>query len=263
MQDFRDDFAAALLDPDLPVPPGVISARASNLVGRFGIYRNNVAVALTDALAARFPATCRIVGEDFFGATARLFTVQHPPKSPLMMFYGDDFPDFLASFPPAATIPYLADVARLEAARTRAYHAADATPLAPDDLAIALQRTGEDLGLFLHPSMEIVGSLFPIVTIWAMNAGETEPAPVADWSGEDALVARPALDVEVTCLPPGGARFLGLLQQGATIGAGARTVFAEIERFDLAESLALLLGSGVVVGSSQDPETGSVSDQVL
>ena len=49
----------------------------------------------------------------------------------------------------------------------------------------------------LHPSTEIVRSPHPIVTIWAMNSGEQDVAPIENWCGEDALVFRPYLDVEV------------------------------------------------------------------
>jgi hypothetical protein len=247
-QDFRAAFATALLDPDLPPPSGVVSHLSTSPRGRFGVYRNNVMVALVGALEARFPATRRIVGEDFFGAMARLFAVRHPPRTPLMMIYGDGFPDFIGGFEPAAGVPYLADIARLEAARTRAYHAADAQPLARDILVEALQRGAENLGFALHPAVESVTSTFPIVTIWAMNADEAEVAPVTDWSGEDALVLRPALDVEVMRLPRGGAQFLDSLRLGSPLGAAARTAGSGTPGFDVSENLVTLLGAGIVVG---------------
>jgi len=51
----QDAFAAALLDPALPVPAGVTSARGKADEKRFAVYRNNVAVGLTRVLASRFP----------------------------------------------------------------------------------------------------------------------------------------------------------------------------------------------------------------
>ena len=75
-------------------------------------------------------------------------------------------------------MPYLADVARLEAARTRAYHAADATPLDAADFGGIAPDTIGSLQVTLHPSLEILRSRHPVVTIWSMNAGETELAPV-------------------------------------------------------------------------------------
>ncbi len=249
----QSDFAEALRDPSRALPPGVISHNSPTPQKRFAVYRNNVMVGLIGSLEARFPATRRIVGEAFFTAAARLYAAAHPPRSPLMMTYGDEFPDFLAAFEPAAEIPYLADVARLEAARTRAYHAADAKPLEPAALAEIGPDALANLHVILHPSAEIIASTFPVVTIWAMNAGETELAPPADWRGEDALVARPALDVEVRRLPAGAAAFLQGLAAGSPLGAAAEAGFASSAEFDLAINLAALFSSGVAIAATPKP----------
>ncbi len=166
------DFAQALLDPDLAVPEDIAACHADAPLRRFNIYRNNVTVGLLDALAARFPVTQQIVGDDFFKSMARLFIAAHPPSSPLMMFYGDGFPDFIASFEAARDLPYLADIARLEAARTRAYHAGDAVLLEPSALQSVSAEDLAHLHVKLHPSVEIVASAFPIVTIFAMHTGD-------------------------------------------------------------------------------------------
>jgi hypothetical protein len=84
-------FAAALLDPELPVPAGVLG-RAAAAPHRFAIYRNNFVAGLTQALRHRFPVSERLVGEDFFRAMARDYIAGHRPRSPLLMTYGDDFP---------------------------------------------------------------------------------------------------------------------------------------------------------------------------
>jgi hypothetical protein len=228
-------FAAALLNPERVVP---FSAR------RFAVYRNNVVVGLVDALATRFPATQRIVGEEFFRAMAQVYVRAHPPRSPLMMFYGDGFPDFIEGFESAADVPYLADVARLEAARTRAYHAADAVPA---DAGTLQSFDGEALAalrVVRHPSAEIVRSGHPIVTIWQMNAGGRDVQPIEDWCREDALVVRPRGEVEVRLLPAGGAAFLTALFAGLTLAEATDAARAEAHEFDLVANLAVLIAAG-------------------
>ena len=238
--DFQTDFAKALRDPAAGLPRGVISQSSEAPQKRFAVYRNNVVVGLLDTLEARFPAVREIVGEEFFRAAAKRFALAQPPTSPLMIFYGDAFPAFLAQFAPAREVPYLADVARLEAARARAYHAADAMPLAPATLsAIPPERLAE-LRFVLHPSLEIVASDYPIVTIWAMNSGKMELAPIEDWSGEDALVSRPGLDVEVRLLPPGAKIFLQSLAAREPHGVAAAAALATHADFDAAANLAAL-----------------------
>jgi hypothetical protein len=249
----QHEFAEALFDPDRAAPKDISGRGASASEARFNVYRNNVTVSLLDALAARFSATQKIVGESFFKNMARLFMTQHPPSSPLMMFYGEDFPDFIASFEPAAAIPYLADVARLEAAQTRAYHAEDREPLDP---AVLQTIMAEDLGyarFTLHPSLEIVSSPHPIVTIWAMNAGEEPLDEIGDWRAQDAAIVRPRLDLDTRLLPPGGALFLRSLGQGKSLAEAAGEAVTHHQDFDLAINLAGLFSAGLVVALSFCP----------
>jgi len=238
-------FARALLDADSPLPSAVTSHTARVPQKRFAVYRNNVVAGLIAALRTQFPVTERIVGEEFFTAMARVYVVTAPPRSPILVAYGEGFPGFIAAFAPAADEPYLADVARLEVARTRAYHAADAVPLDP-----AVWRTLDPANLAgtrvtLHPSVQVLRSAYPVVTIWSMNAGESVLAPIEDWSGEDAVVSRPRLDVEVRRLPPGGAAFLDAIVAGATLGDAAQSAAADHGEFDLAANLAGLISAGL------------------
>src|SRR5438045_6518229 len=112
---------------------------------------------------------------------ALVYVREQPPRSPQLTTYGDELPAFIAAFEPAREVPYLADVARLEAARTRAYHAADAKPLAPAALSGGLPEALAGMRFILHPSAEIVASDYPVVTIWAMNFAEIELSPITDW----------------------------------------------------------------------------------
>jgi hypothetical protein len=258
MQKCQSDFAHAVRSPDWAVPHGVTSHNSDTPRERFAIYRNNVMVGLVSALEARFPATRKIVGEDFFKGAAKLFAATQPPRSPLMLFYGDAFPGFLADFEPAREVPYLADVARLEAARTRAYHAADAKPLTPAALSgDGLPDALAGMRFLLHPSVEIVASEYPIVTIWAMNSGEIDLAPVTDWRGEDALVSRPGFDVEVRRLPPGAKTFLQNLAAGNPLGGAAAAALAANPSFDLAANLAALF-AGLAIEMTNQPNEASL-----
>ncbi|ARQ00852.1 DNA-binding domain-containing protein [Pseudorhodoplanes sinuspersici] len=242
----QSEFATALFNPQSAIPDNVTSHTTRQPVKRFAVYRNNVVVGLINTLKAKFPATERIVGEEFFAAMARIFVATYPPRSKILHTYGDDFADFIVAFEPAAELPYLADVARLEAARTRAYHAADAEPLT----AAAFQDTDADrvgsMRFTLHPSLQIVCSHHPVVTIWSMNAGEWPLGPIDDMQAEDALVIRPGLDVLVRTLPPGGAAFLYALARGSRLDEAAAHATDRDNRFDLTANIAGLIASGAV-----------------
>jgi hypothetical protein len=243
---FETFFADALLNADQPIPCGITAHNAAVPARRFAVYRNNVVAGLVNALGSRFPVVEKIVGKEFFAAMARVFVIEQPPRSPLLFAYGDEFPAFVADFEPARELHYLADVARLEAARTRAYHAADATPIDASRFAMLDGRDVEDIRIELHPSVGIVRSPHPMVRIWAMNSGEQELAPIEDWCGEDALIARPFLEVDVRALPPGGAAFLAALAAGRRLREAIEAALADDPNFEPTGNIAGLIGSGLV-----------------
>ena len=242
----QGQFADALLDLDRGVPDGLTAWNLVHPERRFGVYRNNFRAGLSRALALRFPVTEKLVGEAFFAAMAQAFIAQHPPKSPILFGYGDDFADFVNAYHPAADLGYLPDVVRLEAARGKAYHAADIPPLEPAVLADLDTDILPTLTFAFHPSVSLVRSVHPIVTIWAMNAGEMELSPIEPWIAEDALIARPYLTVQVRRLPPGGAAFFEALVSGSTLAAGVEAALENANDFDLIANLASLLQSGAV-----------------
>lgn len=247
---FESSFAKALLDVEQPIPLGINAPAAAVPTRRFAVHRNNIVVGLVKVLKGRFPVVEKIVGDEFFKVMAHAFIVEHPPRSPLLAVYGDDFAGFIAGFSPACQLTYLADVAQIEAARTRAYRAADAAPVDPGRFAALDARAIDAIRFEMHPSVEIIRSSHPIVTIWAMHSGEQTLAPIEHWRREDALVARPYLDVEIRSLPPGGAAFLLALASGRPLGEAAQDAFADGPDFDLASNVAGLIGWGVVKGIS-------------
>ena len=81
---------------------------------RLDIYRNTIFLSLTRTLRLALPAAERLVGADFFESAANVFISAHLPQAPYLDQYGEAFPDFLRSFPPASSLFYLGDVANLE-----------------------------------------------------------------------------------------------------------------------------------------------------
>lgn len=236
-------FFDALLDPERPPPPGLTAWNGSDAGARFAVYRNNVVASLIDALADTFPVAQELVGEAFFRAMARLFVEQAPPRSPVLAFYGDALPAFIEDFPPAASVPYLADVARLELMRVRAYHAADAAELPAEAIAQALADPDglPDLRVGLHPSVGLVRSPYAVASLWAAHQGIGDIAAVDPCVPEEALVVRAGLDVAVIRLAPGTGAFVAHLLQGESLGSAAERAGRDRPDFDLGGTLGLLI----------------------
>ena len=238
------DFALALRDNSRP---------AGHSPARLAIYRGNRQAALTESLAASFPAVQRIVGEAFFAGLARAFVAAHPPRSPVLHEYGANFADFVDSFEPAAGLPYLGGVAQIEWAWLCAYHAADLVPAGAellnglDDAALA------KTGFRLHPSASVIRCIHPAGTIWRMNTDGGTPGPIDNWCGQTMLVLRPRREVELRILPEDTALFLEALACGLPLGLAAEAGRHAAPDFDLPAQLAGAFGLGLIAGICPSP----------
>lgn len=239
----QGEFVRSLLDPDLPPPVGLKATRGKPPLRRFAIYRNNVVAGLIDALSERFPVCLRLVGQEFFRAMAQRYVSVSLPRTPVLFEYGEDFAEFVAGFEPARELPYLPDVARLESAMGRAYHAEDAAPLTLDLVrSLPPERLTAATASF-HPSAQVVTSNYPIVSIWRANMAPDPPQTVTLDHAEDALLVRPRLDVKAHVLPAGGSAFIETLIGGDTFGEAVNVASECAKDFDLTANLRMLLAS--------------------
>ncbi|MGL3607068.1 HvfC/BufC N-terminal domain-containing protein [Rhizobium sp. G187] len=235
-------FATALLAPDQPLPDGLRMKAGTPPQKRFAVYRNNVSISLVNALASIFPTVQNLVGEDFFRAMARAYGTSSPPTSPLLFQYGESFAAFLATFPPAADLPFLADVARIERLWLDAFHAADASPLDPAALASIPPESLATTAFMAHPATRLIQTRYAAGTIVARDRHGISLEGLAPDRTEDVLVARPHFDVGVHILPPGGYGFFSALSKGSPLGTACQA--AEEASGDIAALLQIALATG-------------------
>jgi len=247
------DFAAALLDSERGVPAGLRAWNGSDPTQRFAVYRNNVVDSLVQAQADAFPVVQQLVGDPFFAAMARMYVCAHPPRSPVLAEYGDGFADWISDFAPTASLPYLADMARLERARVRAFHAADALALNADALTrhLAAPQALAQARLVLHPSLHAVRSDWAVVSLWAAHQSD-DPAAIGAVDldhAESALMMRESDDAVVLPVPLPTAAFVQALAAGCPLGEAAATasVLGGADSFDLTGALALLIRHGALI----------------
>jgi hypothetical protein len=237
-------FRAALLDAERPVPEGLLDGFGSSAGRRYSVYRNNVAVSLTEALRESFPVLRKLLGDQNFDALAGVFLRAHPPGSPLMMHYGDEMPEFLTGFAPLQHIGYLPDVARLENALRASYHAGDAEPVDPTRLA---GHAPEDLvasTLSFAPSLCLIRSPWPLFDIWRFNTEEGAPKPRAE--AQSVLVTRAEFDPEPAPLSPAEAAAMQALLDQKTISHAVIAGEAEDTAFDISPLLGRLVSQNAV-----------------
>jgi hypothetical protein len=238
----REKLAVVLFDPLACVPAAIADV---DLRTRADFGHADISAFLVRALAARYPVVRRLIGDDSFLDVAQRFVAMQPPRLPIVQHFGETFPQYLRNLGEAASFEYVADIAELEAARARAYYSADARPL---DARVLLSRAlFNEYGLVLHPSVGLVTSRFPIVTIWRCNQTGADGGMLDRWRPEAALVARPFLDVDVLPLPAGGHVFMNSLLSGWTIRAAAASARDDDPEFDLDANLTILAEANIVV----------------
>ncbi|MCP3675172.1 MAG: DUF2063 domain-containing protein [Gammaproteobacteria bacterium] len=191
---------------------------SNEAVDRFGIYRNNVILSLSVAIADTFPVVKRLIGDRCFEAAAIAFVRKHPPAQPSLLFYGKEFIHFIKDYPACTELGYLSDIAQLEWNYIRAFHAKDSTLLENETLQqIALESLG-DAAFDIHPSVQLMQSDWPIDTIWEENLKQdVEIIDLEKFSKCKLLIYRQELHVQVVNLTPECFHFLLALTEGKSI----------------------------------------------
>lgn len=247
---FQDAFSRALLTPGAE-PAGPLAS----LMGQpgFAVYRNTVMKGCIDALSANYPSVVRLVGDEWFGAAATEYILAHPPRDTRLLELGADFAGFLEGFGPAAELPYLPGVARLDRFWTESHSAPDEPTASPSALAgLAPERLA---GTVLCPHAAARWAWFdemPIHSIWCRNRQPQEPSGELAWQGEASLLTRPAGAVQWTALDRAGCAFLDACAEGLCLGEAAGAALELDSQADLALLLSRLLAAGAF-GAPQPP----------
>jgi hypothetical protein len=240
---YQDAFARALLAPDAACDNPLISDLTAQ--PGFAVYRNTVLKGCIDALQANTPAVSRLVGDEWFRAAAAVFARETLPSHPTLLDYGAGFADFLAAFPPAAELPYLADVARLDRLWSLAHVAADAPLLDPALLAALPPAEMARRRLRLHPAAHWRWSdEAPIGSIWSRSREGDGTIGELDWRGEGALLTRPHAEVRQAPVDRAGIAFLDACAQGESIEAAVLAALDVDPGADLSALVHQLLDAG-------------------
>ena len=214
---------------------------------RLDVYRNTFLSSLTAALRISYPAVHRLVGKEFFDGAAQCFIEAQPPQTAFLSAYGAGFADFLGQFPPAASLPYLADVGRLEWAVNVALHAEDLTSLDADALASIAKVPPDRLILVPHPSIGLLRLDHPAEAIWRAVLAEDDSALSSidlSTGPEWLLVERTVNGVEVSPVAEIEWRLAASLCAGETLANSIETT----EDADVVSLLAQHLAAGRFIG---------------
>jgi len=224
------------------------------------VYHQSTRGILEDALLSTFPVVTRLVGEAFMKAMFVEFVKEYPLRVGDLNMYGSALPHFIHAFPPAASLPYLADVARLEWAMHHATFAPDAPKLKTQRLAELSETEAAHIKLVPHPSLSLVGSAYPIEHIWLANQPDSlaDNAVInLDEGGSQLAIWRPELDVLRWAMAPTAFTLAQHFANGASFALAMHATLqhhTEATLNDLQTDLATLLAHGLFTDIHPNPK---------
>lgn len=201
---------------------------------RLEVYCNAYWIRLIDALASEYPKITSALGRPRFVSLCRAYLAAHPTSRPSLRDAGEHLAAFLARGGFAGAPSYLADLARLERARTEAFDGPDAPALTRADLGALPPESIAFLRLPLVPTGDLLelGSIAD--EVWAAIEAETEPPaePTEPVAARHVLVWRRDNLVIHRVLAPDEAQVLRALADGATFAEACEVL---VDREDAAQ----------------------------
>lgn len=245
LHELQQGFADAVLGRSDAVAAWIDGA-GLDPAARLRIYRHAVEGTLTAALRESYPAVLALVGEDFFDAMASRYRLQHPSVCGNLQRFGGELADFIAAMPEAQSLPYLADVARLEWRRQLAALAADAAPVDAARRVAAATVAPDRLRIGLHPSLQSLRSDYAVLTLWQWCQAPSDAVPHVD-GGEHVLLWREGGEVAMAAVSPATFRCIEKLADGDSVASACLAAADVDDEFDLEPCLRDLLAQGLIV----------------
>lgn len=220
------------------------------------IYRNARLAILRNALTGAYPVCHALVGDDCFDALVRDTLAAQASTSPNLHRYGDALPEVIAQSPLADSVPYLADVARLEWCVHWAHYAPDAHVDAMD--ATMLAQPADAIRAGLVDGARWIASPWPVVSIWRAHQPDAAIAlnAINLQAGEAAVIVVRGYRVAVLDLDTATAAFLAACDATPSLQAALENTLTEQPDFDLTACLADLYRAGLLALSACPPHIG-------
>lgn len=243
LSSLQHTICRSLLGEISPVLARTVRAHGEPATARIDVHRNNLAISLTAALAAAYPVTRRMLGEDGFSDVAGAFMRWRPPVTPCLSAYGDGFDEVVAAHPAAIADPFLPDLARVEWALHSVAHAPEPEVDAGFHLADLRQAEPDRIFLRWHPAVRYIRTDWAIDRMLAEMPGFYPEAPAFDLRWLEIV-----RQDRVVCfqLQPGPWIFRSSLAHGGSLMDAVRDALAEDPFFDLVPTLRALATEGLV-----------------
>lgn len=212
---------------------------------RYSAYQNNVYLKLTDVLSQTFSTVTALVGDDFMTQLCGAYIRQHPPQTGCINHYGEDhFPRFIDAFEPAKPLPYLGDIARLDAGANRAVFMRPAPLLQPSDLP-QLFANPDQARLSLNDDVSLIPSKYPVLSLRDYCRGPQQGDFDMGGAAEHTLVKLKDKSVSMIAIAEDAMHFMLNCQVGLTVPQAIESTLSDHADFQLEPFLHFFIPLGV------------------
>jgi len=186
---------AALLDAVEPAADPAWLRATDGRPARLDVYHHAYRARLAEALRSNYPVLHRVLGDEAFHELAIAYLADHPSRHPSIRWFGDRLPAWAALHPGALPHPSLVDLAAMEWTLGLSFDAADAMPLAFDDLAALPAGDWPEASFAAHPSVALLSLQWAVEPIWrALTEDENASSEEPQEQAHTLLVWRQGLD---------------------------------------------------------------------
>ena len=140
---------------------------------RLAIHQRHYRSSLVAAIRTKFPATAWLLGMPFLDEAAQEFVWQHPPATPCIAEYGEEFPRFLSTYLGGARVPFLCSFAELEWHLGQVAIAVDRPALALDAFSALEINTLMDASLMLQAGFRYLHASWPVDDLMKLYLTDT------------------------------------------------------------------------------------------
>jgi hypothetical protein len=248
----------AVVDGDTAgIPPQLIGGRDPRR--RLAIHQRHYRSSLVAAIRTKFPATAWLLGMPFLDEAAQEFVRQHPPATPCIAEYGEEFPRFLSTYLGGARVPYLCSFAELEWHLGQVAIAVDQPALALDVFSTVEINTLMDTNLMLQAGLRYLHASWPVDGLMKLYLTDTAPAQYRLEPADVWLEVRGAPgEFRIDRLDTANFVFRKAVLDGHSIGAAGERALDANTGFDVGRAFTTLVRSGHVIGTTSRDRGGQV-----
>ncbi|MEP4891370.1 MAG: DNA-binding domain-containing protein [Aliiglaciecola sp.] len=209
---------------------------------RLAVYRNTFISSCIDALLRKYPSGEKLLGEDFFKTLSRQFCLSHPPITPVLAEYGENFPEYVRGFmlDNHPELGYLWDICKLDRAWYHAYFADEKPSLSQDQIESLIEDI-ESKSLSLHPCVQLIQNDWTVLSLWAqLRVGELSEQVAIEHNHENILLWRDNGRILHRQISEPESLFISSIYAGQTLGDAAQ-VAMQNGPIDISEIFSQLL----------------------